>query len=71
MRVLDKDFENKKIKYENLLKYGFIKKNNIYVYENKIHDDNFKIIVEISNDKKNSKIIDLETNSEYILVDIY
>ena len=70
MRVLDKDFENKKIKYENLLKYGFIKKNNIYVYENKIHDDNFKIIVEISNDKKNSKIIDLETNSEYILVDI-
>ncbi len=70
MRVLDKDFENKKIKYESLLKYGFIKKDNIYVYENKIYDDNFKIIVEISNDKKNSKIIDLETNSEYILVDI-
>ncbi len=70
MRILDKNFENKEVKYENLLKYGFVKKDNLYVYENKIYDDNFKIVVEISNDKKISKIIDLQTNSEYILVDV-
>ncbi len=70
MRILDKNFENKEVKYENLLKYGFVKKDDLYVYENKIYDDNFKIVVEISNDKKISKIIDLQTNSEYILVDV-
>ena len=70
MRILDNDFQDRKINYKNLLKYGFIKENDCYVFESKTHDDNFKIIVEISKNKKTSKIIDLQTNSEYILVDV-
>ena len=70
MRLLDKDFDERKIKYEKLLNYGFVKKDDIYVFEKKILDNNFKIIVEISKNKKTSKLIDIETNSEYILVDV-
>ena len=70
MRTLDNYFKNRKVNYKDLLKYGFIKENDCYVFESKIHDDNFKIVVEISKNKKISKIIDLQTNSEYILVDV-
>ncbi len=69
MRSISKYFENKKIDYDKLLKYGFIKNNDAYIFERKI-EDYFKIIIKISNEEKTSKIIDLENNSEYILADI-
>ena len=70
MRDLTKSFLNKTIDYQKLLKYGFLKINNYYVYENNIYDNHFKVVVEISKDIKRSKVVDLVTNQEYILVDI-
>ena len=70
MRNLAKYFENKKINYNKLLELGFINKNKIYLYNKNILDNHFQIIIEISKEKQTSKIIDLTTNEEYILVDV-
>lgn len=69
MRNLKNDFDNKNIDYDKLLNYGFKLNKDIYLYEKYI-DENFKIIVEISNDKQISKIVDIKINEEYNLVDV-
>lgn len=66
MRELSKEFENRKIDYDKLLAYGF---DYNYVYEKEI-EGQFKIIIELKEDKKISKIIDLAYNEEYTLVDV-
>lgn len=70
MKNLEKDLENRIINYQKLLEYGFITKNNQYIFKTKLHNEHFEMIVTISDDMKISKIIDLESNDEYILVDI-
>ncbi len=70
MRSLNKYFENKSIDYEKLLKYGFILNGNNYVFEKNINNNCFKVIVEISKTNQTSKVLDLSTNDEYVLVDI-
>ncbi len=70
MRNLNKEFEHKNIEYTKLLEYGFTLKNNHYIFEQKINDNHFKVQIEISNTSQTSKIIDLSTDEEYILMDI-
>lgn len=70
MRELNKDFKNKLIDYEKLLEYGFTKKDNYYSYEINIYDNHFKVIIELSKEKQLSRVIDLSTNEEYVLVDV-
>lgn len=70
MRNLEKYFENKTIDYGKMLEYGFFKKEDNYFYENKIYDNQFKVVVEITKEKKLSKIIDLSTWEEYVLIDV-
>ena len=70
MRNLNQEFENKTIDYEKLLKYGFSKKENSYTYEMNIYDNHFKVIIEISKEKQIARVIDLEINEEYVLVDV-
>ena len=70
MRNLEKQFKNRKIDFDKLLDYGFIKSNHKHLYEKNICDDSFKIIIEISALTKISKVIDLNLNEEYILVDV-
>lgn len=70
MRNLNKNFENKTIDYEKVLEYGFSKKENSYFYENKIYDNHFKVVVELSSEKQIAKVIDLSSNEEYVLVDV-
>ena len=70
MRNLNKYLKNKIIDYDKLLKYGFIKENNIYIYNKKVLENTFNIKIEINGKENTSKIIDLLTNEEYILVDI-
>ena len=48
MRVLNKKFENRLIDYDKLVKYGFIKNDDNYIFETNIVDNNFKVIVYIS-----------------------
>lgn len=59
MRNLDKYFENKNIEYDKLLEYGFILNNNNYIFDKNINNNNFKVVVEISQTKKTSKVLDL------------
>ena len=70
MRNLSKNFENKSINYEKLLEYGFFIKENCFYYENKIYDNHFKVVIEISKEKQISKVIDLSMEEEYVLVDV-
>lgn len=70
MRDLERELKNKVIDYKKLLDYGFNKENNSYLLKAKIHNEQFELIVDISDNKKVSKLIDLENEEEYILVDI-
>lgn len=71
MRSLSKIFENRTIVNEKLLKYGFVKKDNCYFYENNIYNNQFKVVIELSKEKQTSKLIDLLNNEEYFLVDVH
>ena len=70
MRNLAKEFQNKTIDYEKLVKYGFSKQKGIYYYEINICDNRFKVVVEISKNRQISKVIDLVMDDEYVLVDV-
>ena len=70
MRDLSSKFENKNIDYNKLLDYGFEIQDNNYILKTKIYDEQFEVIVNISNNEQTSKLIDLVNEDEYILVDI-
>ena len=64
------NLEKKKINYDLLIKYGFIKKNNSYYYEKNIMNNDFKVMIEIINNSMFVKIIDNEFNEEYLMSNI-
>lgn len=70
MRVLNSLFEDKNIDYDKLLEYGFVRNDDMYIFEKNICDDTFKVIVQISSNKQTAKIMDLQTDEEYVMVDI-
>lgn len=70
MRNLEKTFENRKILYDVLIAYGFQKKGTDYFYEKNISNGHFKVVVQISFESQCSKLIDLSTGEEYVLVDV-
>lgn len=70
MRIVDNELKNKTIDYDKLLKYGFTKENEMYLYKTKIYDEQFEMNVIVENNKIISKLIDLMNEEEYILVDI-
>lgn len=70
MRNIEELFKNRKIQYDKLIKYGFICKENTYTFKKNINDNNFQVIISISKSKKTSKVLDLVTNEEYVMVDI-
>lgn len=68
MRDLTGNFDNLKIDYAKLKAYGFKKNKNDYSYEANI--GKFKAIIQINDKTQSSKLIDSNTNEEYILVDL-
>ena len=70
MRNLDNKLKNRKINYEKLLKYGFKKENKKYIYKTKIQNNQFEVNIIISDKENYAKLIDIENETEYILVDI-
>ncbi len=70
MRNLKESLKNRTIDYEKLIKYGFIKDNNVYTYKTPIYHNQFKVNIFFSEEKQYSKLIDIENNEEYALVDI-
>ena len=72
MRKLDSYLKNRRIIENKLVKFGFIKENDIYTYSRKILNDDFeiKIYYDKKDEKCSSKIFDLISDEEYTLVDI-
>ena len=65
MRTIDIN----EIDIDKLLGYGFKKDNNKYIYSKRINNDEFNVEVIYKDNKLISRIIDLDTNYEYTLVD--
>lgn len=70
MRNLDSKLKNRKINEKELVKYGFQKENENYIYKTKIKNNQFEANVIISKERKYAKLIELENETEFILVDI-
>ena len=67
---IDKLLKNKKPNKNKLLEYGFIKKDNSYIYKNTLIENEFNIIITIKNNKLYTKVIDINTNDEYLLLKV-
>lgn len=70
MRDLSEKLGNRKIKEAELLKYGFQRKGRNYFYRVQIGNNQFELQVALSKEKKYSKLIELENQTEFVLVDI-
>ena len=70
MRNLKKKLSNRKINIERLVSFGFVLENNQYIYRNKLITGDFLVEVIYSENQFFSKIIDLDSNLEYLLVDV-
>lgn len=65
MNIEEEIFKRSNINIDKLIKYGFKKNKDTYIYEKNFLDDSFKAVITISDTLK-GKVIDLETNEEYI-----
>lgn len=63
--IEDKIFKKSNVITDKLIPYGFIKKDNKYIYQTNIINNNFMVEIEIINNKVSGKIIDLSFNEEY------
>lgn len=71
MEDIENLLKNRKIDFKKLLEYGFIKKENQYEYKTALIKNEFDLVVTFSNDSKlDTKVIDLMSNDEYLLVKI-
>ena len=67
MRDLSDLLENRKIIKSKLIDYGF---NQDYVFEKTLSNPNFKAVIIYEKDTLFSKVIDLEMDEDYVLVDV-
>ena len=70
MRNLSNRFSKLSINYEKLKEYGFQENNKKYTFEAQIENGEFQVIIVISDEEKYAKLIEVEENSEYALVDV-
>lgn len=67
MRYLTNLVENRTIIKDKLNEYGF---NKDYIYEKILSQPNFKAVIAYENDTLTSRVIDLELDEDYVLVDV-
>lgn len=67
MRDLSERLENRIIIKDKLIEYGFGKD---YVYEKILDNPNFKAVIAYRDDTLTSKVVDLELDEDYVLVDV-
>ena len=70
MRNLNNELCKKSIDNSKLLKYGFKDKNGVFEYRKLICNEQFEMIVSFSKEENISRVIDLDSNEEYVLVDV-
>jgi len=67
MNIEKEVFKRVSVNYNKLIDYGFKKENNVYIYEQNFLNNEFKAIILIDDKGKvTGKVIDLETNEEYL-----
>ena len=69
LRSLSGEFKNRCLDYNKLEIFGFSLNDNNYCYEILICNDEFKVIININGSDIFSKVMELSTCEEYILVD--
>lgn len=62
--------KNRKVDYKKLIDYGFKKNDDIFIFCKNILNDEFRIEVTVNNDTMTSRLIEIDTNEEFLLVDI-
>lgn len=67
MRDLSDLVENRTIIKNKLIDYGF---NQDYIYEKMLSQPNFKAVITYENETLTSRVIDLESDEDYVLVDV-
>lgn len=70
MRDLTKYLDTKVASIDKLTEFGFKKAGNEYIFEKILSNNNFKAVVKYTNFKLTSKVIDLETGGDYVIVDL-
>lgn len=58
---------DKKINYSKLIEYGFVNKGDKYLFSTPILDNQFILTIEIDNEEIKTKLIEKDTQDEYIL----
>ena len=69
MKLIDEVFKKYKLIEDNLIDYGFTYNDGIYLFNKLIHNDSFELQISIKEKKINAKLIDLDFNEEYKLID--
>ena len=67
MRTID--LKNRKIDYDSLLKFGFTYENDNYIYKEKILNNEFEVLITIDNNIVTTKLVEIDFNDEYMLID--
>ncbi len=71
MEDIENLLKTRRIDFKKLLEYGFIEKEDQYEYKTTLIQNEFDIIVTFSKDSKfDTKVIDLVSNDEYLLVKV-
>lgn len=70
MRNLENEFVKRSIDFKKLEKFGFKKNGDRFVFKSEILNGEFRIEVFLSEKEQFSRVIDVENESEYVLVDV-
>lgn len=70
MRNIEDMFLKRSIDYNKLIEYGFKKNKNIYCFRKNILNNEFEVEIELSDKNKIAKVLDLNGETEYVLVDV-
>ena len=70
MKLINKVFSKYRVDYDKLIPFGFTNDNGIYSYSINIHNNSFRLVITITNDTIDGKLIDNEFNDIYTQIDI-
>ena len=68
MKIIDELFKRYRLNVNSLVPYGFKRENDSYYYSVKIHNNSFEFRIEVKNNVIDGKLIDLDFNDEYNLI---
>jgi predicted DNA-binding protein (MmcQ/YjbR family) len=70
MKKIDLSILKRKLNYDTLIDFGFVKEDNSYLFQKDIIDGDFKVVIKIVNEDIFSYVIDNEFDEEFTNVDV-